>query len=726
MLGSGLRMDVAERVRMQRAQLFDLALLGVEEVGYAGAGGDDVGQLLERVRVGVRALDGLDVARQRIETGPAGVVEDHGVDLGAARLGGETRLAVWTQKALLVLAVLELGVLPRRLAQLLPGEAAVLERVVPHLLDAVPRPGNVLVLRTKSLHEALSELEEDGIVGLGLADRLDGLVDAADAVRVEAAEAVALLVGGGRKDHVRQGHHGRCHEQVLEHAEVDLLVPLELLLGLRAHRGEEVVGGEVRRMDGHLTALPGLDRRIGREILEADGEHRVTLDADALGSFLLGQKLVIAPGARPVGLLDAPACLTDDVATGDVQIAGDAPQRRHGVRGLLTAGLLVKGDAPLDGGGLGGGVAARDALHVLLGDPGPLAQLVEVHPRDALAYGLETVDPLVAEVLVVELLVADDLEHGHRQRTVTAGAHAQPVLAGLCGDPGEFRVDDRDLHAALHQVGDPVAVEAVGVCVEGLVAPDDAVLGHHVARIVVALWQELRAIHDAGIAQHASHGCDARQVAGVTSKIGHALVGRTAGCVYTGDLVDVAASALAAGDLVSTIFVGDLLEVLDDDVVGLVPGDALELVLTAVLALALHRVEQPVLVIDVIRNAQTAATQTPLIVRVFRIALDLDELAILDIAQDAADVVATRCRTCGTADDGHAILFPFPWNLWSLRCRRWLDADIRFLELPAATAILLAVGLAPVILDHICFRHDSSFSSLARSMSKLRSSRLPL
>ena len=393
---------------------------------------------------------------------------------------------------------------------------------------------------------------------------------------------------------------------------------------------------------------------------------------------------------------------------------------------LLAAGLLVKCHAPLDGSGLGGGVAARDALHVFLVDPGPLAQLVEVHPRDALAHGLEAVDPLVAEVLVVELLVTDDLEHGHGQRAVAAGAHAQPVLAGLRGDPGELGVDDRDLHAALHQVGNPMAVEAVGVRVEGLVAPDNAVLRHHVARVVVALGQELRAVHDAGVAQHAGHGCDARQIAGIAGEIRNALVGRAARCVDAGDLVDVATGALAAGDLVSAVFIGHLLEVLDDDVVGLVPGDALELVLAAVLALALHRVEQPVLVVDVVRDAQAPGAQAALVVRVLRVTLDLDELAVLDVAQDAADVVAAGCRTCGAADDGHAVLFPFPRDIGSLGRRRWLDADIRLLELPAATAVLLAVGLAPVILDHICFRHDSSFSSLARSMSKLRSSRLPL
>ena len=52
---------------------------------------------------------------------------------------------------------------------------------------------------------------------------LDGLVDAADAVGVQTAEAVALLVGRRRQHHVGERHHGRGHEQVLEHAEIDLV-----------------------------------------------------------------------------------------------------------------------------------------------------------------------------------------------------------------------------------------------------------------------------------------------------------------------------------------------------------------------------------------------------------------------------------------------------------------------------------------------------------------------
>ena len=367
------------------------------------------------------------------------------------------------------------------------------------------------------------------------------------------------------------------------------------------------------------------------------------------------------------------------------------------MRCLLAARLLVERHAPLDGGGLRCGVGARHALHVLLGHPGPLAQVVQVHLRHALAHGFQAVHPLVAEVLVVELLVADDLQHGHGQRAVAAGTHAQPVLAGAGREPRELRVHHGHLHAALHEVGDPMAVEAVCVAVEGLVAPHDAVLWHRVARIVVALGEELRAVHDAGAAQHAGHRRDAGQVARVAGEVGHALVRGAHTGVQARYLVDIAARALAHGDLVGAVRVDDALELAHDDVVGLVPADLHELVLAAVGAVALHRFGQAVLMVDVVGDAEAAAAQASLVVGVLRVALHFHQLAVLHVGQDAAHVVASRRAARGAADDGHAVLLPRPRHFRRLGSRHgW--ARVGLLRQARAAAVLLPVGLAPVLL----------------------------
>ena len=364
---------------------------------------------------------------------------------------------------------------------------------------------------------------------------------------------------------------------------------------------------------------------------------------------------------------------------------------------LLAAGLLVEGDAPLDGRRMARRVGAGHAHDVFLVDPGALAQLVEVHVGDALADCLEAVDPLVAEFLVIELLVADDLQHGHGECSVSAGADAQPVLASASREPGELRVDDGNLHAALHEVQDPMAVEAVSVGVEGLMAPHDAVLGHRVAGIVIALGQKLRAVHNAGAAEHARHGRDARQVAGVASEVGDALVRRAHARVQARDLVNIAARALAHSDFVGAVGVGDLLELLDDDVVGLIPGDFDELVLAAIFLRTLHRVQKAVFMVDVVGDAKATAAKTALVVGVLGIAFDLHELAVLHVGQNAADVVASRCGACRAADDGHAVLFPLPGHLRRFSRRRCRDG-VGLLGKTRASAILLSVGFPPVLL----------------------------
>ena len=244
-----------------------------------------------------------------------------------------------------------------------------------------------------------------------------------------------------------------------------------------------------------------------------------------------------------------------------------------------------------------------------------------------------------------------------------------------------------------------MAVEAVSVGVEGLVAPHDAVLGHRVARVVVALGQKLRAVHDARAAEHACHRCDARQVAGVAGEVGDALVRGAHARVQARDLVNIATRALAHGNLVGAVGICDLLELLDDDVVGLIPGDFDELVLAAIFLGALHRVQKAVFMVDVVGDAKATAAKTALVIGVLGVALDLHELAVLHVGQNATDVVAPRCGTCRAADDGHAVLFPLPGHLRRFSRGRRRDG-VGLLGKTRASAILLSVGFPPVLLHH--------------------------
>ena len=72
---------------------------------------------------------------------------------------------------------------------------------------------------------------------------------------------------------------------------------------------------------------------------------------------------------------------------------------------------------------------------------------------------------------------------------------------------------------------------------------------------------------------------------------------------------DVAAGALGEDDGLGAVLLLHVHELLGDEVVRLIPGDALPLVLAAVLGIALHGIQQAVLVVRDLGNVQAAHAQ---------------------------------------------------------------------------------------------------------------------
>ena len=71
--------------------------------------------------------------------------------------------------------------------------------------------------------------------------------------------------------------------------------------------------------------------------------------------------------------------------------------------------------------------------------------------------------------------------------------------------------------------------------------------------------------------------------------------------------MNITTGTLAASNLVYAILVSDLLEVLNDDVVRLIPGDALKLILATIGLCALHGILQTLRAVHIIRNTQATA-----------------------------------------------------------------------------------------------------------------------
>ena len=233
---------------------------------------------------------------------------------------------------------------------------------------------------------------------------------------------------------------------------------------------------------------------------------------------------------------------------------------------------------------------------------------------------------------------------------------------GLGREPRAGRVEHEQLRAAfLHDVDDPVAEEAVAVGDEGVVAHDEHVLGEHVLGIGEALLEVLRAVGHEEVAHEAVADGRARQVARVAGEEAkHEVRAAEAGIAQIRGLpADVAAGALHGNDGLGAVLFPNGLHMLDDIVVGLVPRDALPLVL-ATLAHALQGVLQAIGMIERLHDVQAAHAQTALVVGAQRVAFDLLHLAVLGVVQNGATVVAARRGPHVRARDRVFAFLPLP------------------------------------------------------------------
>ena len=428
-----------------------------------------------------------------------------------------------------------------------------------------------------------------------------------------------------------------------------------MLVHVRALTADEVRGLDPRRLDGVGLA--------GDHLLNGDVRLRPAAEVREVGVAVRSAALFVDhlhdPLAvhilhlmRVVGILrQAEGGAGDDVAAGNVEVAGDAPEVGDRLRDRGALRAHVDGQTPLDGGGAVRGVSLRRLVDDILRDPCDLADLVERILLRALGELVEAVAPLFHELVVIPVVFDDEVDHAERQRRVRAGADLEKML-GVGGEVGPARVDADDFTAALHAVDDPCAHKAVRAADAGVLAPDDDILRHLPARIVVALFKHLGAVGDAGVAVDHAHSSEARGVAGLAREAKLAPVRAAVSIAEVRDrTADIAPGALHEDDGLRSEIALELLELFLDDVERLVPCDALEFA-AAALADALHRVKEAVLVVKILRHCEQTRAAAPLVPRMAGVALDLDDLAVLDVDFCAAAAVAagTGRPYCGIYD----------------------------------------------------------------------------
>ena len=212
-----------------------------------------------------------------------------------------------------------------------------------------------------------------------------------------------------------------------------------------------------------------------------------------------------------------------------------------------------------------------------------------------------------------------------------------------------------------HHLHDGVAVQAVGVAAQGLLAPQHDDLGRHPAFMVVAII-ELLSIVDLGIAA-ADH----------ERRVGHARpIARPTGLRVNGvgraehevgplriPVVRLAARAAEHTDGLGTVLLRDLQGGVGHQVGRLVPRALLPLVQATVFAGPLHRVDDAVGMVDVLRQRQTARAQRALRDGMLRIAFDLDHLAVFHMhLQATSHGMASRRRPSTRPKDGLLAFLP--------------------------------------------------------------------
>ena len=173
------------------------------------------------------------------------------------------------------------------------------------------------------------------------------------------------------------------------------------------------------------------------------------------------------------------------------------------------------------------------------------------------------------ELLIIELLIYDGLQHGKPQGRIGAGPGSDPI-GSLGGRLGVNRIDHHELAAVVHHVLETLEVALLGD--GGIIAPDDAVGA--VLNLVAAIQEALAVnVHDGLI--HAGAAKLAHRRGGTTEVreegAGHWAVHGS----------EVARAGRVANRLVA-IGRDGLVELLLNKVEGLVPGNLLELARTLV------------------------------------------------------------------------------------------------------------------------------------------------
>ena len=577
---------------------------GVDGVGDAAAGGEH-----ERIFLGVSTVQRVLIGGQSVQA-PLGVVlHDGALELKLAGGGLQTLVQ-------LLIVHMGLGFTHRdgqvHFLELLHGKAQIIQNV---LLDK----GLIALfqLLIGQVHVA-GQLGDDVGVALGLAQGLDDRAGVPGRAAGVGFELAALKAGaGGQHDVGVLGGIG--HEQVGIHKEVQALQGFEHPAGVGEHAGvhaqrkdsAERVGRALQDLAGHVHGL-----HLALQIVpqrEAGSAHGIL---DVLRAGLV-QVLVLMgfPAAANVHI----AVGAEQLAALAVKVAGNGDQCYDGAVVLQAVAVMAQG---------GRGLVAADPLvlvdelgglhHLAVGHIGQLLNVALVELADILCVLVEAVDVFVDVGLVDPAVLDQHVGNGVGQSAVGAGAGLEEQVGQLLAGGGAAGVHDEELQALFFQSHGTAGLHVRGVERIECPAQEQVAVGHIRPPL-------LTSCHFPG---HKGSGVAG---AGLTAVVGAA---KSVGQAAEHLAVPLGVAGVERHALRAVLCLGGI-QPLGDLGVSLVPGDGFKLALAA-LAHPLERGEDAILPVDVLAVGQALGAQAAIVGGVTVDALDLDNLAILDVGIDAA------------------------------------------------------------------------------------------
>ena len=370
-----------------------------------------------------------------------------------------------------------------------------------------------------------------------------------------------------------------------------------------------------------VAGLHLLHHLIGLKRGEAELQQGILLHADALLRLLLREQIGTEAAAVEQNLG------RDDHGTRLIDVAGDLRERGNRLNSGQRFLGHVDGNAPLDACLARIGEHAGCIVDLLDRNPGNLGHLLRRIILHALLQLVEAVNPAIDEVVIEQVLVDDDVEHSKREGGVGSRADGE-LNCCLVAKPGHARVDADDFHAALHEVHNPVAVEAVGIGDEGVIAPENHHLRRSVIGVIVAIDELLRAVAHPESTRRRVHSGNARKVAGKAGKREAVVRASVRPCKARNPRSDISTRTLKEEDGFSTVAFLQVNKMRLDLIEGLIPRDALPFVLAPVLRVALHGVGESLLAVNHLRKVEAPYAKTALVEGVFLVAFHLNELSV--------------------------------------------------------------------------------------------------